>query len=300
MKVLVAFLVLAQVAYAQTDAAIAYRVKKGDTLDVIAAEFYGDRTRAQFIVAENKLKNRAAFTPGDRLRIPVTREIATAKGDTFESLATTYLGDAKRAPFLADFNNLPADDALATGTTIVIPVHVTYAPPAPESLAQVATAFFGDAKQADVLRRFNALDKPQLDKGDTIVIPDLAVRVRAGKLPPLDAEAKQRHDEQVRARDAAADAVPRARSAWWLGDFAAVRAELDPIAKDADYLDTPTLVECGLLLGKAHIAFGEDDAAIKAFALVLDRKPRQSLSPYAESPKVIAAWKKAGGHVDGE
>ena len=32
----------------------------------------------------------------------------------------------------------------------------------------------------------------------------------------------------------------------------------------------------------------------------LDRRPRQVLSPYAESPKVIAAWKKAGGHVEGE
>ena len=38
--------------------------KKGDTLDVLAAEFYGDRNDAIFIMAENKhAARRASSTP---------------------------------------------------------------------------------------------------------------------------------------------------------------------------------------------------------------------------------------------
>ena len=300
MKTLAIVALLVQAASAQPDTSIGYRVKKGDTLDLIAAEFYGDRAHAQFIVTENKLKNRTAFTPGDRLRIPIAREIATAKGDTFESLAGTYLGDPKRAPFLADYNNLPADDTLATGTVVVIPAHVTHVAAGSESISQIATTYFGDAKQSDTLRRFNFLDKPQLEKGDSVIIPDLVTRPRAGKQPPLDTDARQRRDDQQKARDALAQVMPRARTAWWLGDFATVRMLLGPIAKQLDYLDTASAIDCGLLLGKAHVAFGETDAAAQVFAQVLDRKPRQLLSAYAESPKVIAAWKKAGGHIEGE
>jgi hypothetical protein len=65
------------------------------------------------------------------------------------------------------------------------------------------------------------------------------------------------------------------------------------------YLDVRTAVALGMLAGKAHVAFGEVDAAAAAFTQVLARKPRLTLGSYAESPKVIAAWQKAGGRVDG-
>ena len=85
---------------------VTYRVQKGDSLDLIAAEFYGDRNDAIFIMVENKMQQPRKLNPGERLRIPVTREIRTEKGDTFESLAQRYLGDSKRAPFLAEFNGI--------------------------------------------------------------------------------------------------------------------------------------------------------------------------------------------------
>jgi LysM repeat protein len=302
--VLALLLAAAPVAHAdgETDT-LTYRVRQGDTVELVAAELYGDKTAAMFVVTENKLlegkpQRVRPIHAGERLRVPVAREIATAKGDTFESLAQTYLGDAKRAQFLADYNSLSIEDGLAAGTVIEIPPRVTHVAPWPESLAAIATAYFGDAKQADLLKRYNFLDRTSIEKGESIVVPGL--RVHSTKVVPLDADGKDRHDKQKKAIADATDALPRARSAWMVGDFAGVLAVLAEVDGELDFLDAKTAVEVALLVGKAHVAFDDTDAAVAAFAQVLDRKPRYALGAYADSPKVLAAWRKAGGHVEGE
>jgi LysM repeat protein len=292
-----ALFVLVPPVYAQPDDAIGYRVKQGDTLEMIAAELYGDRGHASWIAAENKLKGNK-LTHGDRLKLPVSHDVVTAKGDTFESLASTYLGDASRAPYLAEANAMSIEDGLAAGTTIVIPLHVLHVAQASESLANIAQQYLGNPKHAAMLQKLNGLDHTTIEKGEAVLVLDLAVRVPASKLPPPDAEARARRDHQHKVAMAAADALPRAKAAWLQGDFDAVRTTLAPFAEgDMDYLDARTAVELGILAGKAHVAFGETDAAASSFAQVLARRPRLTISGYAESPKVIAAWQKAGGRV---
>lgn len=277
---------------------VAYRVKQGDTIELIAAEFYGDHAHtAAFIVEENKLKPPIKVYPGERIKVPVTHEIATAKGDTFESLAAQYLGDAKRAPFLAEVNHMQPGDPLATGTVIAIPFHIAYTAQAAESLGQVSTELFGDAKQADAIRAYNGLDKPAVDKGETVLVPVMHVRTRPEHTPTLDADSAQRHDAQKHAVADAALALPLARSAWFEGDFNHVRELLGPIAKRFDYLDNATAIDVGVLLGKADVAFDDKEAATALFQAVLARSPSQTLSAYSESPKVLEAWRTAGGSV---
>jgi LysM repeat protein len=289
---LVVVAALAAAAFAQGNT-VAYRVKQDDTLDVIAAEYYGDRAQAKLIVAENKLKKR--LQPGQRIRIPITRDIITEKGDTFESLAQTHLGDARRAVVLADFNERDVTDVPPIGTQLSIPIQITHVAQTPESLASLAAYFWGDAKQAEVLRRYNFLDKATLEKGESLIVPIIKVRVR--RQQSLDGDAKARREDQRKAADDAAHALPVARTAWLQGDFASVRAALEPIADRVEYLDTPMAIEVGLLLGKALLAFDEPEPAAAAFKAVLDRKPTHTLHPYTDSPKVIEAWTKAGGQV---
>jgi LysM repeat protein len=284
------------VALAQPTTTQVYKVKQKDTLDVIAAEYYGDRAHATFIIAENKLKN-GRVQPYTRLRIPVTREITTAKGETFTTLAAAYLGDERRAPFLADFNALPVDDSLATGSAITIPFHIGHTAEATESLASIAARYYGDSKQADLLKRYNFLDKNTIEKGEQIFVPVLDVRVRATKLPPLDTEAKDRRRQVQKIAEATASALPAARAAYLQGDFAHVRALLEPFADQLEYMDSATAIAVGLLLGKAHLAFGNTDAAVAAFKQIRERKPSHKLTHYSDSPKVIDAWKQAGGLV---
>ncbi len=300
-----AVVALAAPARAQPDAndTLVYRVRQGDTLDVVAAEYYGEKTLASFIVTENhmvepKQPKPRGLRPGERIRVPVTREIATAKGESFEALAQAYLGDSKRAAFLAEFNGISIEENLPAGTVLVVPLRVQHTAASGESFAMIAQYYYGDAKQADVLKRYNGSDKAGIEKGESIIVPYL--RGRSTKIATLDPDGKDRRDKQKKAIADAASAVPLARSAWMLGDFETVKSALARVADELDFMDAPTAVEIGILLGKAHVAFDETDAAVAAFTQAIDRKPRTTLAPYRDSPKVLAAWRKARGHVEGE
>lgn len=284
---------LATAASAQGNS-LQYRVRQDDTLDVIAAEFYGDRAQSKLIVAENKLKQKRV-QQGQRLRIPVTREIVTEKGDTFETLAQTHLGDARRAVVLADFNEHDVNDIPAVGTPISIPIQITHVAQGTESLASIATLYWSDPKQGEVLRRYNFLDKASLDKGESVIVPIIKVRVR--KSQGTDNDGKERRETQHKAENDARRALPVARTAWLAGDFAGVKAALDPLASRVDYLETPDAIEVGMLLGKALLAFDDVSHAVASFKVVLNRRPTYALNAYFESPKVVEAWKKAGGHL---
>jgi len=275
-----------------------YRVRQGDTLDLIAAEFYGDRTRVAFLMVENRLLRPRPLRPGERLRIPVNHDITTGPGDTFESLAMTYLGSARRGTFLADWNATPQDESLPAGTRLMIPFTVVHVAQATEALADVARAYFGDGKQAEMLRRYNFLDRAVLDKGESLIVPAYHIRVSPAKQPGLDTESRARAERRREATGRAARALPAARLAWKTGDFAAVKTVLVPIEPDLDYLDASQAVDIAVLLGAAHVAYEDAESATVCFKRALDRQAQHALRRYDYSPKVLALWQKAGGPVE--
>ena len=88
----VVFILLLLVAPARAQDAndsITYRVKDGDTLSLIAAEYYGDRKKAIFIMVKNKIAHPRPLRNGERLKIPIPREITTSPNDTFGAYSTT-------------------------------------------------------------------------------------------------------------------------------------------------------------------------------------------------------------------
>lgn len=296
MKALALVALLAGVAHAEKTEVAIHRVKQNDSLQLVASEFYGDRNKAAFIMAENKILHARPLRPGERLRVPITREIITSPGDTFQSLAATLLGDPLRGAFLADANNMTADSNLPAGLPLVVPFTVTHTADGHETIAAIAAAYYGDSKYADVLRRYNALDKPALEKGETVVVPSYNLRVHPSKAPPLDAESKQRREDRKRYMQQAALAIPAARQAWRTGEFAAVRAALDKI--DTAYVDVDLAIEINVLLGSALVAFKKEDEAAAVFKRAVDRKPSHVLRKLDHSPKVLAAWTKVDGLVE--
>jgi LysM repeat protein len=299
LAVAVAVVAVGRTAHAQdANRPVTYRVRQGDTLELIAAEFYGDRSKATFIVTENKLTHPRPLKPGERLRIPVSHEITTSPGDTFESLAMTHLGSARRGAFLADWAGMSHDDSLPAGTAITIPLTVAHVAQATESLADIARLYFGDARSAEMLRHYNQLDKPSVDKGETVQVPGYHVKLSPAKQPPLDAESRARRDHRREALARAARALPAARLAWKAGDFTQVKDGLSRLEPDLDYLDADDAVELGVLLGAAHVAFDETEPAMVWFKRALDRQAQHALRRYDHSPKVLAVWQRAGGPVE--
>jgi LysM repeat protein len=287
-------LALAATAHAQPEDTLPYRAKQGDSLGIIASEFYGDRSKTAFIVAENKLTK--PLRPGERLRVPIMREITTSPGDTFQSLAASLLGDPLRGAFLAELNAMAPDDNLAAGTSIVVPFTVAHTADKPESLKELASTYYGDGKFADVLKRYNNLDKPVLEKGETITVPSFNVKMHPSKIPLPDAEAKLRRERRRDNSRLAAAALPIARHAWRIGDFATVRKTLDGI--DTAFIELAPALEIGIMLGSAYVAFDSEKDALDTFKRVIDRKPSHKLRKLDHSPKVLAIWKKADGAVE--
>jgi hypothetical protein len=275
------------------DDTVTHRVQAGDTLELLAAEYYGDRADSLFIMAANHMLHPRPLKKGEKIRVPVSREITTSVGDTFESLAQAYLGDKRRARLLAGFNGLTPDDSLAAGTVLSVPFTISYTAEFDIGLDKIAEAYFGDASKAPVLRDYNFLDKDVLAKGETIDVPIYHVKVREAMLPPVDAEAKARSEKRRVMQDQASTVLPNARAAWRAGDFAAVKRELAPISGDAAYLDVKLAVEIGVLLGGAYVATGDNDSAIAMFKGVLARRPNQELDAYHFSPKIRETWKRA-------
>ena len=94
-----------------------YTVKKGDTLPVIADMLGVSENTIRWA---NDLGSKSSIKEGDVLTIlPVTGIIHTIKkGDTLKSIAKKYKADVDE---IALYNNLDADDKLASGTDIIIP-----------------------------------------------------------------------------------------------------------------------------------------------------------------------------------
>jgi hypothetical protein len=269
---------------------VVHEVRERDTLETLAAQYYGDPRYASYIMAENGLDRRRPLRKGQRLHIPTAWTYHVAAGDTLAELATRYLDDARRAPFLADFNGLGHDAVLAEGMSVTIPFHVIYQGDGKIQLAAVAQAYYGRSARAVLLADYNF--KPgqtSLGKGEKIIVPITEVRIRKELLPPPDPQAEARAAKVKEMTARVAQAVPQAEKAAKEASWAEVRDDL--VALEVDYLEPKVAGEVCLLLGTAYVALGELAPARAALRKVGEREPGLKVSAEDVSPGV---WKLLG------
>jgi hypothetical protein len=286
---------------ASDPAAVFHKTRRGDTLELLAAEHYGDRRHAVLIAAENGIDPaRQPFAeplrPGLRLRIPINRQIITDVGDTLASLARAHLGDERRARFLVGFNeerqlDLPENLPLAAGQVLDVPIHVNHRVGPQDTLASLAAVYFGSARKADLIREYNFLQAETLPPNGLLVIPVHRVTVQPTRIAAPDEAARARADRHRDMQASARGALTAARMAWRAGDYDTVKDTL--LALDLDYLITADAVAAGVLLGSAWVALEEPEKALAVFRKILTRAPEHALDAYDVSPKIRAVWDQA-------
>lgn len=276
-------------------AAVFYEVRKGDTLDSVAAGVYGDRKYAPFVAVANGIGSRRALVPGERLTILVDRELVVSVGDTFASLAAVHLGSALRAGFLAKANELEQGADLVAGAAVRVPLQASLTAQGGETLSELALRFYGDAAGAALLRSYNARSQDVLRAGEVILIPGLEMRVRPAYAPALDEEARRRLAHRETMAALVKKSLPSARAAWRDGNMAQVKRDL--VALDLDYLALPNALEVALLLGGSYVASEDADSASAVFRRIISRAPGAVISAYHYPPKICAVWRDAGGMV---
>ena len=124
-----------------------YTVADGDTLSSIAA---ANGVSVNTIIWANSLAKGASVKPGEQLVIlPVTGvEHTVQKGETIDSIATKYKGDAQD---IQAYNGLDAGEALTAGEVIIIPngtLPAAAATPAPTTKAKTTTKTAAKSKPA--------------------------------------------------------------------------------------------------------------------------------------------------------
>jgi serine/threonine-protein kinase len=272
---------------------LVHSVRRGESLDIIATEYYGARDGATAILVANGIARPRPLRVGEKLTIPTAWPYRVVEGDTLSGLAQRFLGDERRALFLADMNHIGIRQTLSIGDQIVIPYQAIHIAAGHEDLAALAAEIYHDAGKADFLRRYNfRTGSRPLNKGDSIVIPLFDVRARMPENPEVEQRAEKQRETMARAREL----LPRAQDAWRIGDYATVRATL--LDLDGDFLDSETAAAAAFLLGEAYIALGDRDSARRAFQDVRERRPDWVVRPDETSPKIRDEWKRAGGTVD--
>ena len=275
-----------------------HKVRKDDTLALLAGENYGSRRYAILIMATNNIKHKDDLRPGTWLKIPINHEITTNAGDTLDSLAEQYLGDSRRGRFLAEFNGLSPAASLPVGRTIKVPLVIKHTTEGEEKIPAIASGYFGSAKKAaktKLIREYNFLEDNTVAARTAIWIPIDNVEVVASRRPPPDEDSKARAEKRVRMQKLARRQLARAQKAWYAGDYDQVKSVLTTI--DTAYLDVEEAVEINVLLGRTYVAFDDNETALARFKKALERSPGHQLDPYEYSPKVRAIWQKAGGAV---
>jgi LysM repeat protein len=314
MKTVFALLIMISTAHAANARVVIYSAKSGDTPESIAADYYGNRSQAIFVIESNGLERDKPLKPGQKVRIPTAFRYRVHKGETLEGLAQRFLDDKRRAQFLAAFNGMRASDKLREGQDLVVPFQHVHRTEMPESLQSVARAFYGDASKAKLLADYNFRNAPMLAKGERVLVPVAHVRIRAVRLqqqppppssPPAGKPVKEPPAPQLAAappkeaqkREAElAERVGKqlsiAEKAYKEGSYSDVPAVLDKVLTDEDPSEAQ-LAEIFRLKAFAYVALGLDELAVTAFREVLARKPDVALDEATVSPKIRAALERA-------
>lgn len=314
MRWLVVFALLISTAHAANARVVVYSAKNGDTPESIAADYYGNRSQAIFVIETNGLERDKPLKLGQKVRIPTAVRYRVRKGETLEGLAQRFLDDKRRAPFLAAFNGMRGTDKLREGQELVMPFQHVHRTEVPESLQSVARAFYGDASKAKLLADYNFRTAPMLAKGEKILVPIAHVKIRAVRLqapppekpivgkakdkePPLPPppvpvppQEAQKREAELAARVGKSLAI--AEKAYKDGAYSDVPSVLDKVLTDEDPSEAQ-LAEIFRLKACAYVALGLDELAVNAFREVLARKPDVALDEATVSPKIRAALERA-------
>lgn len=312
-------------AEARANRYVTYVVRPTDTIESIAAEYYGNRARALFITEFNGLPRGAKLKAGQTIKIPTSYRYKLMQKETLADVAGRLVGDRRRGPLLAQLSDLRPGTQIGPGTEIQVPFHFAHQIRPGETLGGIARTYYGDPGQAKLLAAYNFNQGSALRAGERLVVPITHVRVRSVRLivsrprpkpakaaprpapvqaarpTPAPAQA-QAPDPEPEGRDAekaeaelaayVSGRVKDAERAYQEGNYTEVPAALVRLLTEVDPSEAQ-LVEVYRLLACAYVALGETELAVKSLREVLDRQPDFRFDPVQTSPKIRAALERA-------
>ena len=273
--------------------AFAHIVRPGETLAQIAERMYGDSKLEVVLVGANALdvQGGTIIAPGMRLEVPAPGHHTVLAGETWTTLALSWLGSDRvaRADLLARTNKGVTWVPPVEGQEIEIPAIVTYLAGDGETINGIAQRFWGNANRGWELNLYNDREGVNVKRGDVVLVPMAGVHLT---------EAGRHEARSAVERDSGGSVLEMQRK----GD-----AELPQLLADVRYgryaeavargnrllgggaLTHPQLAMVHRALLEAYVALDARSAAAAACAAWRSNEPNPVLDPARVSPKVRAA-----------
>ena len=278
---------------ASSSQAFSHIVKPGETLSQIAARVYGDARRETVLAGANALdvQGGSAIVAGMRLEIPAPGHHTVIAGDTWNTMALTWLGDPRRSDVLARLNHAVAWVDPPVGLAVEIPAIVAHIASDGDTSATIAARYWGDANRGWELNAFNDRRETPLRHGEIVLVylPDLELS-DTGKAEALLAS-ELGHTETDTARldiQRRADAeLPRLKDEIRAGLYVAAVGRANRIIASGP-LTRPQLAIAYRALLEAYVALGATAEAVTACAAWRANEADPRLDRTLTSPKVRA------------
>ena len=263
--------------------ALVHVVRAGDTLASIARDYYGEPRRALVLRTENGLPDDVRMVPGMRLAVPYVQPHRVAQGETWQRIAEQYYGDAARASVLMHANDAVPADPLVEGAQVRVPYPLRHVVHADETLASLASRFYGDRRRATLIRDFNG-GHAKLERGQLLLIPlvDLTLSPAGAQRIARDGTPGTSGDELALSR---------------LASYVQTGRFVEAVALGNQLLEQPLpdaqQVAVQRELATSYVALGRTELATAAFSRALAQQPEIALDPVRTSPRVLSAFEAA-------
>lgn len=239
-----------------------YKIKKGDSLALIAKKYLDDKDRYKTLMEINDIKDPKAVSTGQIIKIPAKIPYTVKKGETLAIIAEKFYGDIKRYTLIASYNFISDPKTLEPGQKLIIPI----------SDLEIVE---GKVKKTDEKKVEKAEPAKELPKENAVQ-----------KKEDIKKEPQTKDENQL--------ILKKGIESYFKGKYDEAVTEINS-ALEKGLKEKEDKLKAHRFLAYTYVAKEEKDEAKREFKEALEIDPKMELDPVYVSPKIIEVFKEVKG-----
>lgn len=239
-----------------------YKIKKGDSLALIAKKYLDNKDRYKVLMEINDIKDPKAVSTDQIIKIPAKIPYTVKKGETLAIIAEKFYGDIKRYSLIASYNFISDPKTLEPGQKLIIPISdLEIVESKAKKTDEKKTVKGAPAKE---LPKENAVQKKENTKGEPQTKDENQLLLKKG----IESYFKGKYDEAV----------------------TEINSALEKGLKEKE-----DKLKAHRFLAYTYIAKEDKEEAKREFKKALEIDQKMELDPIYVSPKIIEVFKEVKG-----
>ncbi len=238
-----------------------YKIKKGDSLALIAKKFLDNKDRYRLLMEINDIKDPKAVSIDQIIKIPAKIPYTVKKGETLAVIAEKFYGDIKKYTLIASYNFISDPKTLEPGQKLIIPI---------ADLEIIESK----AKKTDEKKVVKALSEKPVSKNNI--------------------EKKEIAKTETPQKEEGQQFLKKGMESYFKGRYDEAVAEINT-ALEKGLKEKEDMLKAHRFLAYTYVAKEEKDEAKRQFKKALELDPKMELDPVYVSPKIIEVFKEVKG-----